>query len=387
MKARLRNIVNDNKYLIGSVLFLSVLFFIFYPTKYISIDENQYLANSFRLTTGRMEEDCSRITEYPGLHYSSTGECTSKYNLGSSLLLLPTTVFGESYAFVIVFISFIASAIIFSRIIRILNMNKFLVILYIFYPPFIYFSRTLFSEVFSLLFINLFIYLVLSVREQSTPWKKDLLTGVVVGFGTLIRYTNLLIFVTFLLGYIWHTKDIRKTIRIGLGAIPFGLLIMLINKDLYGSLFASGYTLSGEEVFSLANIGYNLPRYLMLFIAIYPLMLLALPITRLQLKCSFILPFIAMIFLYSMYPFNFFEGKVSDLITSGRVLIPVVPFILLPYIYELKDKISLPVKVITITLLITSTIIITIFHHNFLMNSEVEWMSPKVYFHDSVTKN
>jgi hypothetical protein len=388
MKERIRELIKDNKYLLLSVLFVSVLFIVFFPSKYISIDENQYLANSYRLATGQLEESCSKITEYPGLHYSPTGECTSKYNLGSSIILLPAVVFGEQYAFVIVFVSFIASAIIFSRILRILNVNQFLVILYIFYPPFIYFSRTLFSEVFSLLFVNLFIYLFLSTtNEQRRVYPKNVLLGIAIGLGTLIRYTNLLVFATFILGYLIHTKDFKRVVVIALGAIPFGITIMLINRDLYGSFFSSGYSLSGEEVFSLSNIAYNLPRYLMLFLAIYPLMILAAPVSKLKFRYSFILPVIALISLYSMYPFNFFEGKLSDFITSGRVLIPIVPLILLPYIYVIKDRISRPVRIIIILALVASTITITIFHHNFLNNSPVTWESPKEHFLDSVTKN
>jgi hypothetical protein len=374
---KIKSVIKNNKILVISILILSVLFLIFYPDKYISIDENQYLANSFRIATGQLEVDCSKIYEYPGLHYSPTGECTSKYNLGSSILFLPTVLIGEDYAFVIVFISFILSAIIFSRILKLLDINKNLVILYIFYPPFIYFSRTLFSEVFSLLFINLFIYLILRRREGT---RCNILTGVVIGIGTSIRYTNLLLFGLFLLGYFLKDRDLKRVLQITLGAIPFGIIIMIINKDLYGSFFSSGYSLSGEEVFSLSNIAYNLPRYSMIFLVLYPLMLVSPLFSKIRNKLAYILPVISAIGLYSMYPYNFFEGKLSDLIVSGRVLIPIVPYLLLPYLHILNRRISRSITVVLLIILVVSTIAITIFHQSFLNSSEVEWKSPTEYF-------
>lgn len=379
MKKRLIKILKGNKYLISGIAFLSLLFLIFYPTKYISIDENQYLANSVRILTGKLETSCTNISEYPGLHESKTGECVSKYNLGASLLLTPSILLGEQYAFVILFISFILSAIIFSRIIRLLELNEFLVILYIFYPPFIYFSRTLFSETFSLLFINLFLYAFINAKSRLVP---NILTGLIIGFATLIRYTNLLIFIAFIIGYVIYKKEYKRVVYIALGAIPPGIIIMLINKDLYGSLFASGYSLSGEEVFSLTNIVHNLPRYLMLLLTVYPFMLLALPLFKNRLKWAFVLPVGAVILLYSMYPYNFFEGKITDFVVSGRVLMPIIPLVLLPFLYFLNNKISFTVKVIIVFLLVLSTCIVTIFHHNFLNSSQVVWESPTEFYLD-----
>lgn len=377
MKESLVKILKANKYLIAGITFLTLLFLIFYPTKYISIDENQYLANSVRILSGKLETPCSNISEYPGLHESKTGECVSKYNLGASLLLTPSIILGEQYAFVIVFLSFILSAIIFSRIIRLLELNEFLVILYIFYPPFIYFSRTLFSETFSLLFINLFLYVFIKSRNR-VAW--NILAGLIIGFATLIRYTNLLIFFAFTLGYAIYNKEYKRVVYIAAGAIPIGAIIMLINKDLYGSFFASGYSLSSEEVFDLANIVHNLPRYLMLLLTVYPFMLLGLPLFKHRLKWAVILPVATVVLLYSMYPYNFFEGKISDFIVSGRVLMPIIPLVLLPFLYFLNNRISFTTKIILIILLVLSTCVVTIFHHNFLNSSQVAWESPSEFY-------
>jgi hypothetical protein len=228
-----------------------------------------------------------------------------------------------------------------------------------------------------LLFINLIIYLILRRREGIT-W--NIITGVAIGLGTFIRYTNLLLFGLFIVGYLIKERDFKRVVQIALGAIPFGIIIMIINKDLYGSFFSSGYSLSGEEVFSLSNIAYNLPRYSMIFLVLYPLMLVSPLFSKIRNKLAYILPVISAIGLYSMYPYNFFEGKLSDLIVSGRVLIPIVPYLLLPYLHILNRRISRSITVVLLIILVVSTIAITIFHQSFLNSSEVEWKSPTEYF-------
>ncbi len=364
--------------LFTSILFLVVLFLTFYPTKYISIDENQYLANSYRLLTNSLQVDCDRISEYPGFHYAPNNLCVSKYNLGSSFLLFPTVLIGEQYAFVIVFLAFILSGVFFYWIQQELKINKFFIILYLFYPPFIYFSRTLFSEVFSLLFINIFLYIFIKNQEDSRI--KNLITGGVIGIATFVRYTNLVIFAGFLAVYLIKYRDIKKVFFIALGAIPFGLIIMIINRLLYGSAFSTGYSMNGEDQFNIANLTVNLPNYVGLLILIYPLMLFTPIFIKYKYKTLMLLPSLLILFLYSLYPYNFFEGTAVDFIKAGRVLMPIVPMLMLCYVYFLNNKFNRYVRVFVAAALISSTLLVTFFHQRYLIESDTIWESPSSHY-------
>ncbi len=372
------NLFRRHRIFILSIIFLSILFLIFYPSKYISIDENQYLANSYRLLTNEVQSDCHDINNYPGLHFAPNHTCVSKYNLGASLIIFPVVFVGENYVFVIVFTAFILSAFFFYKILLELKVEKFFIVFYIFYPPFIYFSRTVFSEIFSILFINIFLYTFLENKNNLRV--KNYITGGVIGIATLVRYTNLIIFASFLLLYTLKEHKFKKAFSIALGALPFGILIMILNKLLYGSFFASGYSLSGEEVFSLGNLGINMPKYLILLTAIYPLMFIALFISKYKNKLLMIAPSVLILILYSLYPYNFFEGRIIDFIVAGRVLIPIIPFLLISYLYVLNNKISIRLKAFIAFILILSTLIVIFFHQKYLNESSVQWKSPTEYY-------
>ena len=363
--------------IIIAIVFVSFVFLTLYPTKYISIDENQYLANTYRLLTDTMQVECNTISEYPGFHYAPNNLCVSKYSLGSSFLLFPVVFIGEQYAFVIVFAAFILSGIFFYWIMEELKINKFFIILYFFYPPFVYFSRTLFSEVFSLLFINIFLYIFLTNKNNSRT--KDIITGGVIGIATFVRYTNLLIFAAFLGTYLIKYRDVSKVLHIALGAIPFGIIIMIANKILYGGIFSTGYSMNNEDVFSISNLS-SFPKYILLLAIMYPFMIILSFLIQHKFKMLFLIPSILTITLYSLYPYSFFEGSVTDLVIAGRFLIPIVPLLMLCYFYFLNEKLNRSVRIFITLALTISTLLVANFHQSYLNSSEVTWKSPSEHY-------
>lgn len=202
------------------------------------------------------------------------------------------------------------------------------------------------SEIFSHTLI-LLIYYLLFVRQQS--WRNSAYAGVVSGILVLIRYSNILLLMPLLLGWLYtKRKSLLKhkshVIALGVSAIPFMLLFFLINLELYGSLIGSGYDFSGETFyFDPLTAVRQLGWYLLLSMAIYPGMVLLALRSRIKAKWIILFALLINFLLYVGFPGFTFRSGVLNFIIGYRFYIPILGLVLLLYfdsVHSLSTKLK-----------------------------------------------
>jgi hypothetical protein len=386
---------SKNLHLWLSLIFSLIIFVVFFPQFYTSNDERNYIQNAYYLSQDGLEglvrtdvecgADGSEAYGFIVPENASVDKegCISKYNLGVSFILSPFIQLDWKMAFVITFLFFAISVIIFYKLLDILNISRWFIYFYAFFPPFAYYSHKTFGEIYSVSIITALILLIYySVTLKYLKFRSIIFTliGVLSGILVLIRYTNALIILGLVLLYLLINSgnfkerviaSLKNWIFIVVGAFPFVLVFFYINTYLYGGLIKSGYSLAGEEFFwNISLFIKQIPLYLVNVNAMYPLLFIiiiyfgikksggrlvnSLRYVSLIMLCVYIL-------LYGgFYGYNFNQG-INNLILGYRFLLPITPLILLVYFYDLdqvyryvvaKFNIKLTKVIILITILI-----------------------------------
>lgn len=373
--------------LVISLVWLTGVFVIFYPTKIIAIDEFHYIGNAYFLSEEVLRQPCDEF--YPG-QFRNSDFCISKYNLGTSLLFLPAVNIHYSLIFVTTFVAFIAAVFIFRRCLQLLKLSPVFLYLFSLFPAFIYFTRTAFSETFTMTFLLGVVWALLEFgkNKQNRWWMVG--AGVMGGIVVLTRYTAVIPLAILIIGMTMNiyrdqvSKLIQMLILVGVGALPFALVFLAINSYLYGGALKSGYSFSGEEVFVFTNF---LPMFVKYFLAvnvIYPGMLLAGFWSQVKLRFTFLAAVLAVIVLYSLSPNTLFTDSVLDLISGIRFLIPVLPLAILTYAGWLDKFVSRKwfsyLAIGVIACLMLGALALSFVHQKFITSTQTPWPSLPGYF-------
>lgn len=330
----------EKRALLISLSIVLVGFFAFFPFKTVTIDEHNYMGSAYRLLEGNLHQPCLNL---PGQFKSPNSDfCVYKYNLGTSIFLLPAAITSPEIGVVITLAVFALGVYIFSLILRQIKLSKIYLYLFALFPAFIYYSRTTLSEIYSLSFMVLIVLFLLKLKD-SWNWKWGLVLGMGIGTTILIRYTSLIPVAVMLIVFLLQERDrivhklsdfLKTSMAMLVGGLPFAAAFAWININLYGSIAASGYALSGEQILSLNTF---IPHLIFMLVAlniIYPgllfapaILLKAKPLTWLM-----ILPAASSIVLYALGPNILFEGRILDLILGIRFLVPVIPLLIIAYL-------------------------------------------------------
>ncbi len=353
-----------NKILLFLFLVTTTLFyFLFYPPIHGIFDENEYLNFTYTIQHGSFFYETFPIPT-SAMTIETDSHITSKYPPGNSLLLIPFTTINWKLSFLRTFIFYIAGFFIFYMILKSLSINPIFSFLYLFHPVLLIFSRTLMSDIPSMFFFLLGIYLILK--------NKLFAAGFILGFTLLIRFTNLFILSGIFLAFAIDT-DYKKIFKILPGVLFFAVLITLyyqfVIKDLFlilkfkvdTKLFDIKYLLS-SGFFYLLSLNIFFPG--MLFLTFFKLL-------KEQKKfLIFIIPSLITVGLYSFY-FFFDKGPdlLSTLIIGQRFIIPVLPLMLIIYAFYLnKFKISKTLILFFIPLVLFSSFYLNYTHYKHLKN-------------------
>jgi hypothetical protein len=317
--------------------------------------------------------------------------------IGVSLLLVPFTYLGWQSVFLLNLGFHLLGAYFFLKLLRHFGLSDWLVVLYLFYPPFVLYSRTLMSDIPSTAIFVVALYFYLN------PTSSKAAAGALLGANLLVRPTNLLLALPLLL--IQALKGLRQSPRQWLsgpagqllfGFSPFLLLFGLMNYYTLGSPFRTvrSFELTGMEHFSLAFFPRSFAFYLVSLLLIYPLMLLSSLFARRTRKVEFGLAILLVIGFHSLSigysSFEFYRPQAKSFldyaIVGLRYLLPILPLFLLNYAEILERGLSrlgemgrsrlIPVGV---ALLLASTWIIHALHQGFL-EKQIE-LKEAVYAH------
>lgn len=368
------NKLKPAKHLILSILCVLPAFLLLYPKTFITIDEHDYLYNAQLLVSSGLKTDCS--LNIPGQWPTNLGYCISKYNVGTSFFLIPSALINKDLAAFTTLLVFIFSIIIFYKILINYNLDKRFIYLFALFPPFVFFSRTIMSEMYSM-FTLLAIFYCFTNLNRSVVYK--ILVGLFATLSIYIRYTNLIplliIGVYFLYEYSKNSNIkyvLKKYWVVHLSFLVGLLTLFAFNYNYYGQILRSGYYFSSEEgAFALKQIPIIFIKYFILLNIFYPLSLIAVFKSRIKRKILFLVAFLSLLFFYTIFRNESFPGKASDLILGLRFLIPVYPFLLLPY-FEILDRLknhkySRIILYTSIAVLFVIDILINYIHYKFIL--------------------
>ncbi|MBU6140865.1 MAG: glycosyltransferase family 39 protein [Proteobacteria bacterium] len=292
-----------------------------------------------RFIEGIAESEISQNAYLPlGFVASSREEIVPTYPLGLPILIALTSfLVGFSAApHVVICLHSLASLILIYRLARILNLEKFwsalAAILLAINPLFFNYSLQLMSDMPSLFWCGLAVFSSLKSKEKAS-WA--IVAGASVGMAVMIRPVNILIAFPLLIIF---GKNWRNLIYCGFGGLPFAAALLILNRNLYGHFFTTGYgdlsELFGTQFFLASIVAYE--KYLLLELT--PLVVLAIGIfmpslwrqnpRRSIILTAWIAPFFIF---YSFYCYT------SCCWWYMRFLLPIFPAIILAMVLTLRD--------------------------------------------------
>lgn len=264
---KLSNLSKDERLVCASLLVYVLFCVLFYPSYYLVNDEHHYLRGAYLLTEGNLwVED-----ELQGYHFPSDGvRYFPRYPPGMYLLLAPFILFGLKPVFVSGMILHVLGVFVFLRLLKRLNVPSVAALLYLAYPPFVYYSFTIFTDYHLTFFILLGWYLYLSKKSRD-----HFLAGLCFGFAFLLKVNAFVFFLGFFALALW--KNWRKFAWMLAGSIPFGALHLAYNWFVYGSPFLTAYAFWDQFYGQGSNPFVTLGNWEMFFVNLfYQLVLLSL---------------------------------------------------------------------------------------------------------------
>ena len=312
--------------LAGAALYV-VTFLALYPRTIAIVDEDAYLTEAFLLRAGRVFYEGTAIPA-PHMTVESGGHLTSKYPPGTSLFLLPFTWFGWRAVFVSGLLLALAGTALFGLALKRVSpeADPAWALLYLFYPAVVLFSRTIMSDLLAATLVLTAFYCLLRGRG----WL--LLSGLVLGFACLVRYSNAVFVPIFLL---LISRPAGSRLRPGLlllaGFAPLAGLILAYNAFAYGSPLSFPMYLTGN--FSPAYFLHNVWYYATALLILYPLMLAAPLVAGKGRRLLLGLPAYALLALYCFFSYTYDVTSLPARLTVGlRYLLPGLPLFILAFV-------------------------------------------------------
>lgn len=374
MKKFLLKIIKENWLIIVLITFLSSLFILTYPAGYLSIDEHDYVEGAKLIWQGKLRQEC----DPQNISQIDIGDfCIYKYNIGTSFLLLPINFLGENAVYVIAHLAFIVSLIFFYLILKQIKLPKELIVFYALFPAIAYYSRTAYSEIYSILLSLAFFYFYIKNRRRD-----NILAGVAMGISLFVRPTNLFFYAVFILVEVFRkprppvfiNNAINLFLELLIGFTPFVILFLLFNDYLYLSPFKSGYSYSGDlNSFDLSLLPMNLLNYFILLNLFLPGMLIGAFFSKNRFKWPIILGFLVLLIFYSATSNNNWKSDIN-LIIGIRFLMPALPLVLLLYLDVIKNIVKGRLLVIITIVLSCIMILMQYMHFQYLNENVPQWL-------------
>ncbi len=339
----------DNKYfiIIGFVVF-SAAFLAFYPSNYGIVDEAAYLTTSYTFARGEIYYDQAGMNQAPMMVTTSTGHLVSKYPPGNSVLLLPFTVLSWQGVFLRGLLLTGLCLLLFTMLLNFYKLPRMYALLFLFFPPIVLFTRTIMSDLPAMLMALTGLYFFVT--------KRNMWAGVFTGLGVYMRYPLALLIIAFAL-VLLARREIRTFLFFCLSALLSLVPLLGYHIFVFGNIMgpASQYG---------ADLGFRvywgtLGGYALSLIILYPLMLIAPFVYRGKDKGIFIS---ALVIYFLFHAFQSYIDSSADfvqwLVMSQRYLLPIVPFLLVPYA-ALLDRIKIARKlVLPVSLVLAITCVI-----------------------------
>lgn len=319
------------KFLILFLLLQIAVIFLCYPEFYGIYDEDLYLTATHAMQKGSFFYEKAGVDAPLLGTVKGTKGTISIYPPGNSVLLLPFTAINWKLGFLKNILFYIGSFLLFILILRKLNIDPVYSLVFLLYPTILLFSRTLMSDIPSMFFLLLGIFLLLD--------KKSLAAGFSLGFLVFLRYPNLVIIIG-IFATLLSLKEYRKAALILPGIFLFSIMLFVYIMYAYGYILGP-FTIDGARSFSPGYFLYNFPYYLLSLNILYPGMLLLAVFFGFRNKemSLFVIPALIVIVFYSFYYYIDGGSNLMEKLVKGqRFMLPIIPLLLIPYLDFLQNK-------------------------------------------------
>jgi hypothetical protein len=316
--------VDRRSILISMAVVYAVIFLIFYPQFHTFYDESLYVHGAWLLKEGKSLKVSNPIESLTFIEHSD--HFVSHYPIGVPIILIPFAAIGG--LFISGLVLHLIGFFIFSRIMKRLKYDEIFSVLYLLFPGFVFFSRTVMSEIPSVVAILAAFYFYLGEKKSD-----NVLAGAFFGAACLFRYTNLLIAMPFFVITFWRaikTKKIEKLVLMCAGFVPFAVGILYYNAIIYGGMFKTGITTPRPAVSQMISI---FGKFLVAMLIVYPLMIIAPFIYKGKMKEEIVLSTLVFVGLFSFAGIDTFHYDFAkNMVIGARYLFPVVPLMLIAYV-------------------------------------------------------
>jgi len=317
-------------FLLFCLLQIGVLF-LCYPEFYGFYDEDIYLSTTYALQNGSFFYEKAEVpAPFLGIVEADNGTF-SQYPPGNSALLLPFTIIHWKLGFLKNILFYIGSFLLFISILRRLDIDPVYSLIFLLHPTLLLFSRTLMSDIPSMFFLLLAVFLIFD--------KKNIGAGFSLGFLVLLRYPNLII-IAGIFATLLCTKEYKKALLLLPGIFFFSFILLAYIMHTFG--FPLGpFSVSGARSFGFQYFIHNFPYYLLSLNVLFPGMLFVAIFSGFKSRKNyfFVIPAFAVIIFYSFYYYIDGGSNVLQKLVKGqRFMVPIIPLLLIPYLNFLHNK-------------------------------------------------
>lgn len=319
----------------------AILYAVFYPHLYTSIDEAMSFRMAYILRHG---------TIYP-LRAGYDGALGPigphgpifRFPVGFPAVLALVSFAGSWAFFLVNPVLHILATWLFAKLLHSLNLPVKLAILYLLYPGFVLYDRTLFSDGFAASLTTVALYFLRCKSGRVTAG-----AGACLGLALMARSLSLIVALVVSLALLLSDWRSRKDIAVWRGrALPFlvGLLPFLILNGFYnaftsGSPFKSTYNVGDLSLTNFVKFG---PLYALSLLLIFPGMLLAPFVYRGRFwREGLVATTTGFLVASSYYDSTYGNNRLETIVSISRQILPVMPFYLLAYCGVLAAMVERP---------------------------------------------
>lgn len=377
--ARVGERLGNRLWLVPPLAFIAIAIAL-YPVAISIKDESVYLATAYILRAGTVFADVAHVSVISPVQHG--GHVAPLYPPGVGALLLPAVLISWHAVFAVNLLLQVAGFFIFRDLLGRLGISRGWAILYLFYPTLVLYSRTVMSEVPSatMLLLALDLY-----ARTNRSWRIG--AGAVLGLLGFFRFANPIPATLLIAGALVADiaeqglgdvvrSPLRRSTRalpLLLGFVPVTLLFVGFNLHVYGAPFGP-YGSAGS--FGPRYIPNHLLVYAADLTLIWPLMVLAPLFYRGRLwREATMSTYGTLLVMASWYYVDDVHGSAENVVTTPRLLLPVIPIWLLTYAGVLDRLLATPARRTAALLMagtvgITATIGISLFHQRHLRQVE-----------------
>lgn len=359
---------------IGLLIF-ATLFIIFYPPIYVIQDEADHFDFAYRLKEGTIYFD--PLTSHKIL--PKNGRFVDMYPPGMALLLLPFTFLHWRALFLLNFLLHITGFFFFIKSLKLLKIDVRFSLLYLFFPGFVLYSRTLMPDPAIASLVSVALYFYLKGRRVDIC-----LSGMIFGFIVLVKNVLFIIPLCFLFSRVIREYVLkrrsgsieRKSLSFLICLLPFTFLASAYNFFAFGSAVNAPVATLG--FFSVKFFPSHFIFYVTFLNLFYPLMFFSPFVYSGKQKLEFLLsPLVFLMVLSNWYFIQPAEGTLQRFIVGGRYFLPLIPVYLLTYsdvmhrfIAKIRQVAKLLFFIFILVVLVCSSYLISAKHQIYLKQQD-----------------